>query len=170
MLKIRLSRAGKKGQPSFRVLVQEHTSAVKGKFIEELGYYRPTTPNKEFVVKMDRVQYWIGKGAQPSDSFAVLLKKQGVSGMEKFIALRNKQTKSKKAPKEVPATPAAPEAPAPEVAPAEAPVEAPVPEVAPAEAPVEAPAPEAAPEEAPVEAPATPEAPTEAPAAPEKTE
>lgn len=84
---------------------------------------------------MDRVQYWIEKGAQPSDSFAVLLKKQGVSGMEKFIALRNKQTKSKKAPKEVPATPAAP---------VEKPAEAPAPEAAaPAEAPVATPAPEA---------------------------
>jgi small subunit ribosomal protein S16 len=96
LLKIRLSRAGKKGQPSFRILVQEHTSAVKGKFLEEVGYYRPVTKNKEFVVKLDRIQYWMSKGAQPSDSMAVLLKKQGVTGMEKFIAPRNRKTKSKK--------------------------------------------------------------------------
>lgn len=96
MLKIRLSRAGKKGQPSFRIIVQEHTSAVKGKFIEEIGYYRPTTKDKEFIVKLERVSYWIGKGAKPSDSMAVLLKKHGVEGMEKYIAPRDKKRKSKK--------------------------------------------------------------------------
>ncbi|MFA7685480.1 MAG: 30S ribosomal protein S16 [Candidatus Gracilibacteria bacterium] len=112
MLKIRLSRVGKKNQPSFRVIVQEHTSAVKGKFIEELGYYRPATKDKELVFKLDRVKYWIGNGAQPSDTVAVLLKKQGVSGMEKFIALRNRQKKSKKVVPEAAAKPATPAAPA----------------------------------------------------------
>jgi len=114
LLKIRLSRVGKKSQPSFRVVVQEHTSAVKGKFIEELGYYRPATKNKELVLKMDKVTAWIGKGAQPSDSVAVLLKKQGVSGMEKFIAPRNRQTKSKKEGSDKAAAPAAAAQPAPE--------------------------------------------------------
>jgi len=112
LLKIRLSRVGKKNQPSFRVIVQEHTSAVKGKFIEELGYYRPATKDKELVFKLDRVKYWIGNGAQPSDTVAVLLKKQGVSGMEKFIALRNRQKKSKKVVPEAAAKPATPAAPA----------------------------------------------------------
>lgn len=121
MLKIRLSRVGKKSQPSFRVIVQEHTSAVKGKFIEELGYYRPATKDKELVFKLDRVKHWIDNGAQPSDSVACLLKKQGVSGMEKFIDPRNRQRKSKKEVPEAaakPAAPAAAEAPAAEAAPA----------------------------------------------------
>lgn len=141
MLKIRLSRVGKKHQPSFRVVVQEHTSAVKGKFIEELGYYRPATKDKELVFNLERVSYWIGNGAQPSDSVAVLLKKQGVSGMEKFIALRNRQKKSKKVveaakPAATPAAPAAAEAPAtPAEAPAapESPVAAPEAPAAPAQ-------------------------------------
>lgn len=111
MLKIRLSRVGKKNQPSFRVIVQEHTSAVKGKFIEELGYYRPATKDKELVLKLDRIKHWIGNGAQPSDSLAVLLKKQGVSGMEKFIAPRNRQKKSKKTVTEATAAPAQPATP-----------------------------------------------------------
>lgn len=114
MLKIRLSRVGKKSQPSFRIVVQEHTSAVKGKFIEALGYYRPATKTKDFSFDTDRVKYWLSVGAQPSDSMAVLLKKQGVEGMEKFIALRNHKHKSKSAPEEAapapaPAAPAAPE-------------------------------------------------------------
>ena len=113
LLKIRLSLVGKKSQPSFRLIVQEHTSAVKGKFIEELGYYRPVTKNKETNLNLERVKYWLGKGANPSDSVAVLLKKLGVEGMEKFIAPRNKQRKSKKEG-EGAASPAQAPAPAPE--------------------------------------------------------
>jgi len=112
LLKLRLSRVGKKSQPSFRVIVQEHTSAVKGKFIEELGYYRPVTKNKDTILKLERVKYWLSKGATPSDSMAVLLKKLGVEGMEKYIAPRNRQTKSKKSGEGSQAAPAAPAAPA----------------------------------------------------------
>ena len=120
MLKIRLSRTGKKAQPSFRVVVQEHTSAVKGKFIEVLGYYRPADNPKAFEVKKERVEYWISVGAKPSDSLAMLLKKSGMEGMEKYLEPRNKQRKKKKEVevKETPAPAAAPVEKAPE-APAE---------------------------------------------------
>jgi small subunit ribosomal protein S16 len=136
LLKIRLSRVGKKSQPSFRVILQEHTSAVKGKFIEELGFYRPVSKDKEFSFSLERVNYWISKGAQPTDSMAVLLKKKGLPGMEKYIALRNLKRKSKSATEEAPvqAPVAAAAAPAP-VAEAAAPVaevSAPAAEVAPA--------------------------------------
>lgn len=97
MLKIRLSRTGKKAQPSFRIIVQEHSAAVKGgKVVEMLGHYQPTTPNKDLVITKERVEYWISKGAQPSDTVASLLKRQGFDNMEKFIAPRNKQSKKKK--------------------------------------------------------------------------
>ncbi|MBP7671078.1 30S ribosomal protein S16 [Candidatus Gracilibacteria bacterium] len=105
MLKIRLSRTGKKSQASYRLLLQEHTSAVKGKFLEVLGHYTPTTKEKVFVFDADRVKYWLSVGAQPSDSVAALLKRNGVEGMEKFMEPRNKKRKSKKAPAEEP-TPA----------------------------------------------------------------
>ena len=128
MLKIRLSRTGKKGQPSFKVIVQEHTSAVKGgKVVEELGHYLPATPSKTFTVKKDRIDYWISVGAKPSPTLASLLKKDGFSNMEKYLTAPSKKAKSTKAPVEE-----APKAPV-----AEAPAEAPVAE-APAEAPVEA--------------------------------
>jgi small subunit ribosomal protein S16 len=104
LLKIRLSRSGKKGQPSFRVLVQEHTSAVKGgRVVEEIGYYLPATNPKVFNVKKERVTYWMGVGAKPSPSLAVLLKKDGFSDMEKYLEPAKKKAKKKKAPAEEPA-------------------------------------------------------------------
>lgn len=117
MLKIRLSRTGKTRQPSFRVLLQEHTSPVKGKFIEEMGYYKPASKSKEFKVDLERIKYWLKFGAQVSDTLAVLLKKEGVENMDQFIAPRNKQHKKKgEAGKETAtpatATPAAAAAPA----------------------------------------------------------
>ncbi len=130
MLKIRLSRTGKKAQPSFRVVVQEHTAPIKGKFVEELGFYRPADDPKVFKVNTDRVKYWISVGATPSDSVAVLLKKEGLEGMEKYIAPRDKQRKKKKEGKKEEKPAAAP--PAEEAKPAEAPKEG-----APAEAPKE---------------------------------
>lgn len=114
MLTIRLRRVGKHAQPSFRVILQEHTSSPKNKAIEELGFYKPAANPVEFSVKMDKVKHWISVGAQPSDTVAVLLKKEGVEGMEKFISPRNKQKKGKgeeKAPAAAPVAPAAPAAP-----------------------------------------------------------
>lgn len=97
MLKIRLSRTGKKTQPSFRIIVQEHSAAVKGgKIVELIGHYHPVTPNKDVVVEKERVEYWISKGAQPSDTVASLLKRHGFANMEKFIDPRDKQKKKKK--------------------------------------------------------------------------
>ncbi|MFA6305436.1 MAG: 30S ribosomal protein S16 [Candidatus Gracilibacteria bacterium] len=96
MLKIRLTRVGKHAQPSFRVVLQEHTAAVKGKFIEALGYYKPADKPKVLEVNIERVKHWISVGAKPSDTVAVLLKKNGFEGMDKYIEPRNKKRKSKK--------------------------------------------------------------------------
>ena len=64
MLMVRLQRIGKRGQAYFRVVILEHTSRVKGKYLELLGTYNPH--QKEFKVKKDRIEYWISKGAQVS--------------------------------------------------------------------------------------------------------
>lgn len=113
MLRIRLTRTGKTAQESFRIVVAEHTNAVKGKYLELLGHYKPATKPKEFDILKDRVEYWIKNGAQPSDSVAVLLKNHGFANMDKYIEPRNKQRKSKGAEAAVPAAakPAAPAAP-----------------------------------------------------------
>lgn len=119
MLKLRLSRAGKNRQPSFRVLLQERTAAVKGKFIEELGYYKPANKPKEIKINLERIKHWLAVGAQPSDTLAVLLKHEGVENMDKYIEPRNKKRKKKgeEAPAAQPSAAAAPAAP---VAPAAA--------------------------------------------------
>jgi len=137
-----LQRTGKVGQPSFRIVLQEHTNPVKREAKEILGSYRPAEEAKPFQIDLERVKFWLSKGVQVSDSLAVLLKKQGVEGMEKFIEPRDKKRKSKKEPTEAPA--AAPEAAAP--AP-EAQVEEPAPAVEPAPEPVPAPEAPAATEE-----------------------
>jgi len=146
LLKIRLSRTGKKSQPSFRVIVQEHAKAVKGgKVVEIVGHYRPSTPNKDLVIKKDRIEHWISVGAQPTDTVASLLKsKEGFNNMDRYIGRRDVKAKKKKATEEAPA--AAP-APAAEVK-AEVPAEQQVTEEAQAQAPAK---------EEPVETPAVEE-------------
>jgi small subunit ribosomal protein S16 len=95
LLKIRLTRTGKKRQPSFRIVVAEHSNAVKGKYLEIVGHYMPATDPKQLILKKERVEYWISKGAHPSDTVASLLKKEGFANMEKYMEERNKQRQSK---------------------------------------------------------------------------
>ena len=96
MLRIRLTRTGKRSQESFRLVVAEHTYSVKGKYIELLGNYKPASAAKEFSFKQDRIEYWISKGAKPSESAASLLKKQGMEGMDQYMVKRTSQRKKKK--------------------------------------------------------------------------
>ncbi len=109
MLVIRLRRTGQVNQATFDVVVAEKTSAVKGKFLELVGAYSPVIKGKPFSFKKDRIEYWISKGAHPSDTMAALLKKAGMSGMEKFMELRNKK-KNKKGEQPAAAPVAAPAA------------------------------------------------------------
>ena len=73
MLVIRLTRVGKKKQPSYRVVVQEKARDPWGRSVEIVGRYNPRSTPKEFVVKEDRIKYWISKGAQPSPTVHNLL-------------------------------------------------------------------------------------------------
>lgn len=95
MLTIRLSRIGKKRQPSFRLVLQDKRDAVKGKAKEILGHFHPALKDKPIVLSRERIENLIKTGAHPSDSVAALLKKHGFSGMEKFMEPRNKQKKKK---------------------------------------------------------------------------
>ncbi|MBU1446534.1 30S ribosomal protein S16 [Patescibacteria group bacterium] len=121
MLKIRLSRTGRTNYPAYRIVVAEHSSAVKGKFQEILGHYLPSRNPKVLEYDEKKIKEWIAKGAKPSDTVASLLKRNGVSDMEKFIEPRTKKRKSKHEPEVKPEIVAAP-APA-EEAPAEKPAE-----------------------------------------------
>ncbi len=77
MLRIRLTRRGKKSQPSYRVVVTEITAKRDGRIVEHIGHYNPLTVPVEYVIKEDRALYWLSVGAQPSDAVKRLLVKQG---------------------------------------------------------------------------------------------
>ncbi|MCZ7670324.1 MAG: 30S ribosomal protein S16 [Chloroflexi bacterium] len=78
MLRIRLTRRGKKSQPSYRVVVTEITAKRDGRIVEHIGHYNPLTVPVEYVIKEDRALYWLSVGAQPSDAHVKrLLVKQG---------------------------------------------------------------------------------------------
>lgn len=100
LLKIRLTRTGKKSQPSYRVVVAEHTAPIKSQFVEILGHYNLSLTPRLLEVNQERAAHWISKGAQPTDTVASLLKSLGMAGMEKYIAPRTLKRKSKKAPVE----------------------------------------------------------------------
>lgn len=72
---IRLRREGNKNRPFYRVVVADKSRARDGKFIEMVGSYDPTGKNQESPIKMDRVDYWMSKGAKPSDTVKTLIKK-----------------------------------------------------------------------------------------------
>ena len=76
-VKIRLKRMGMKKKPFYRVVVADVRSPRDGRFIEEIGYYDPMTKPAEIKVNNDRAQYWLGVGAQPTDTVRILLKKSG---------------------------------------------------------------------------------------------
>jgi len=67
-------RTGAKKRPSYRIVVKEKQSKRDGAYLENLGTYNPTREPAEVNIKVDRVQYWIGKGAQPTDTVARLIK------------------------------------------------------------------------------------------------
>lgn len=119
MLRIRFSRTGKVGQPSFRIVVAENSAPIKGRYLEIVGNYMPARNPKIVSLKKDRIEYWISKGAVPTDSAAALFKKDGMANMERFISPRI-QKRKKKGEEEAakPSAPAAAPAVAPEAKPA----------------------------------------------------
>ena len=143
MLTIRLARSGAKKRPFYHVSVADSRMPRDGRFVERVGYYNPIASGQEVRLQLDleRIDYWIGQGAQPSDRVLNLLKqnKETPEKTEKRLAAKDLKRQKKLAKKLA--------AKEPEVAPAEEAVEE-----SPAE---ESPAEEAAPaEEAVEEAPA----------------
>lgn len=78
MVRIRLRRQGAKKQPSYRVVVADQHSPRDGRILENIGFYNPTTDPETFDIDAERARYWLSVGAQPSESVARLLKKQGL--------------------------------------------------------------------------------------------
>ena len=80
MLRIRLSRTGKKRQPSYRVVVAEKEAKRDGRVVERIGYYNPLTNPADYKIDEARALHWLSVGAQPSDAVRVLLDRQGTLG------------------------------------------------------------------------------------------
>ena len=76
MLAIRLMRMGAKKKPAYRVVVKERLSKRDGAYIENVGTYNPTRDPAEVNLNLERVRYWIERGAQPSPTVEQLIKSQ----------------------------------------------------------------------------------------------
>ena len=79
MLTIRLSRIGKKKKPFYRVVVTESSRPRDGRFVEVVGTYDPLKKPAEVKLKAERIKYWIGCGAQPSDTVRSFIRRQKIS-------------------------------------------------------------------------------------------
>ncbi len=75
---IRLTRRGSKKHPTYRIVVADSRKARDGGFIESIGYYNPQTEPSTVVVDEERARYWLGCGAQPSDTVRKLLSLKGI--------------------------------------------------------------------------------------------
>lgn len=86
MLAISLMRMGAKGKPYYRVVVKEKRSKRDGKYLEQLGTYDPMKNPAEVKLNQERVQYWIGVGAQPTQTAASLIRKNAAQAAESSSA------------------------------------------------------------------------------------
>ena len=118
MLAIRLQRVGKKKLASYRLIVSEKARDTQDKYLELLGTFNPHAKENQFQPVKERIEYWISKGAETSDTVHNLLLKAGiVKGKTKKAVFLSKKRHAKIAEKKKSAAPA--EAPAAPVAPAE---------------------------------------------------
>ena len=81
MVKIRLKRLGAKKRPCYRIVVQDSRKPRDGVTIEEIGTYQPVTQKEgnQVTVNMERAKYWIGVGAQPTETVRKILSKNGLN-------------------------------------------------------------------------------------------
>ena len=78
MVVIRLSRGGSKKRPFYHLTVADQRNSRDGRFIERVGFFNPVARGQEerLRIEQDRIDYWVSKGAQPSDRVAALLKEK----------------------------------------------------------------------------------------------
>jgi small subunit ribosomal protein S16 len=78
-VKIRLARHGAKKRPFYRIVVADSESPRDGRFLETVGTYNPLKEPAEVMLKSERIDYWLGQGATPSDTVKSLLKKEAAA-------------------------------------------------------------------------------------------
>jgi small subunit ribosomal protein S16 len=121
-VRIRMKKMGRAHRPFFRICAVDKRAPRDGRVLEELGTYDPSVPDTDAraILKRERVDYWLGVGAQPSEKVAVLIKKYGSGGTH--VAAQQTALEKLSAPRIVPAAGPAVVPPSPPAAPA-APVE-----------------------------------------------
>src|SRR5438876_735358 len=77
---IRLRREGTRNRPYYKIVIADSRSPRDGKFIEIIGTYDPKNPGDNSKIRLDRAEYWMSKGAQPSDTVRSLIKKNKKRG------------------------------------------------------------------------------------------
>ena len=82
-VKIRMKRIGAKNTPVFRIVVADGRSPRDGKFIEEIGTYQPLKKDDNVTLDLERVTYWVSKGAKPSDTVASFIKRLSKTAVAK---------------------------------------------------------------------------------------
>ena len=163
-LKIRLARGGAKKRPFYRIVVAEASAPRDGRYVERVGTYNPMVPkdhDQRLTLNGERITYWMGQGAQPTERVQKML---ATAGLAAAPVIRDQPKKSAPGKKRAEREAEAAEAAAAAAEEAAAAAESAAAEEAPAE---EAPAEEAAAEEAPAEGAAAEEAPAEESAAEE---
>ncbi|MDE2779904.1 MAG: 30S ribosomal protein S16 [Chloroflexota bacterium] len=78
MLRIRLRRVGKKGRPSYRIVVADSAAPRDGAYVEWIGQYDPMVDPPAVVLKEDRAVEWLSRGAQPSDAVKRIFDRDGI--------------------------------------------------------------------------------------------
>ena len=128
-MKIRLARGGSKKRPFYRIVAADSRMPRDGRFIEKLGTYNPLLPKdseERVKMNMERIQYWLGHGAQPTDRIARMLEAAGVRDKTERANLKKGEPGKKaveRAEEKAAKAAAAAEAPAEAEAPADAPAE-----------------------------------------------
>jgi small subunit ribosomal protein S16 len=77
-VKIRLARYGAKKRPFYRIIAADNDSPRDGRFLEKLGTYNPLQDPAQVNLNAERVKYWIGRGAVPTDTVKSILKREGI--------------------------------------------------------------------------------------------
>lgn len=106
MVMIRLARIGKNKYPTYRIIVSDKRKDTKGSYLESLGHYNPNADPATFEIEKERLEYWLSKGAQLSDTLHNICINRGLIKGEK----RNMMHKKEKV--ETPEAPKQPQAPA----------------------------------------------------------
>ncbi len=117
-VRIRMKKFGRLRRPFYRICAVDKRAPRNGRVIEELGTYDPMVPEVDarVVLKNDRIAYWLGVGAQPSDKVGVLIKKYGPEGthLEKQASAMEQLSQQRRRPEAVTVVAPAVEAPAAE--------------------------------------------------------